>query len=81
LWPLDLGSSTSQSLLSDILVFVPGLLEDKSALDQAHNQGAQEDLICRLTLQLWELYNWRWEWDYRNAEFVTSDKGIHDESK
>lgn len=66
---------TPQSELLDILIVVPGILQDfaslesSSFIDAAHLQEIQ----ARVETQLILLYQWRWQWQFRSAREVGAD--------
>ncbi|KAI2615538.1 hypothetical protein GGR54DRAFT_294123 [Hypoxylon sp. NC1633] len=76
-----------QSLLLDIFVVIPGLLEEERRIsDIAYNRkdefidpslvldeqlDRREDLCGRIFAQLERLYRWRWDWQRRYSRCVT----------
>lgn len=62
-WALDSPTQSAQSRLVNILIFVPGFLEDDTRLDREFEFGLHEDLVQRLKLQLEQLFKWRWRWE------------------
>jgi hypothetical protein len=65
----------------NILVFVPGFLEDKTKLDREHNQAVQRSLRQRIETQLVELFNWRWKWDEINPNAVHEQQKTEDRER
>ncbi|KAF5688792.1 transcriptional regulatory moc3 [Fusarium circinatum] len=66
---------TPQSQLLDILVVVPGILQDYSALrtmdeDGTHTKG---ELLARVETQMIALYRWRWQWQAHSRNHIESD--------
>jgi len=81
-WPEDSSSNQQQSRLTNILVFVPGFLEDKVKLDRDWSVADRNDLVDRIQIQLAELFNWRWQWDETNQNAVyerarADQHGVH----
>jgi hypothetical protein len=66
-WTLDPGSKSPQSYIADVLVSVPGLLEDAEMYTQSRPRNQPIDLIIRIKTQLEKLYNWRWAWEEANS--------------
>ncbi|XXG96885.1 hypothetical protein Hte_003176 [Hypoxylon texense] len=89
-WALDPLAKTAQSQLLDILVTIPGLLEEESHIDDVTVRPSDdlidpafildEQLIRRVKLcgriaaQLERLYHWRWDWQYEYGQYVTADE-------
>ena len=67
-WALDPSEQSAQSRLVNILVFVPGFLEDDTRLDRNFDFGMHEDLVQRLSFQLEQLFEWRWLWEASNLQ-------------
>ena len=61
-WSCDPASKSEQDRLVDILVMVPGFLEDRRRLSDCADSSACEELANRVSYQLQLLYHWRWEW-------------------
>lgn len=72
-WPLEPVPCKEQARLTDILVFVPGFLEEKVYLDREDDAIARNHLIRRVETQLLQLYKWRWEWDEVNNDAVREE--------
>lgn len=66
---------TPQSELLDILVVVPGILQDYESLDSSDvtSQTQLQELQARVGAQLILLYQWRWQWQIRCAHEVGAD--------
>ena len=73
-WAFDPTVQSAQSRLVNILVFVPGLLEDESQLNQKSDSALREDRVCRLQVQLEELFEWRWCWEAENSNIVWEEE-------
>ncbi|KAI0181208.1 hypothetical protein GGR52DRAFT_23480 [Hypoxylon sp. FL1284] len=88
-WALDPLAKPAQSLLLDILVTVPGLLEEDAHIDvtiqpnndlQSPSLSLDEHLTRRTKLcghiaaQLQKLYQWRWDWQYEYGQCVTASE-------
>ncbi|MCJ1439480.1 hypothetical protein MMC27_008874 [Xylographa pallens] len=61
-WALDPSAQSGQSRLVNILVFMPGFLEDHSRLVQEYDFVLHQDLLQSLQFQLKQLFEWRWHW-------------------
>lgn len=89
-WALDPLAKPAQSQLLDVLVTIPGLLEEERHIDDA-DVRPNDDLIdptfildeqlirrvklCgRIAAQLERLYHWRWDWQYEYGQYVTVDE-------
>jgi hypothetical protein len=74
-WLQDPESKSQQSKLLDILVIVPGILQDYT---EAHALATPEpvqyrNLLQKVKIQLMLLYSWRWRWQARYAHEVQED--------
>ncbi|KAF9781052.1 hypothetical protein IL306_014349 [Fusarium sp. DS 682] len=71
------GFKTPQSQLLDILVVVPGILQDHEAIQSMDEDGpnSRGELLERVERQLVALYRWRWQWQARSGNHVESDTG------
>ncbi|KAM5361650.1 hypothetical protein ACJA88_014387 [Fusarium oxysporum] len=71
------GFKTPQSQLLDILVVVPGILQDHEATQSMDEDGSKSraELLERVERQLVALYLWRWQWQARSGNHVESDAG------
>ncbi|EWY83117.1 hypothetical protein FOYG_12969 [Fusarium oxysporum NRRL 32931] len=71
------GFKTPQSQLLDILVVVPGILQDHEATQSMDDDGpnSRAELLERVEKQLVALYLWRWQWQARSGNHVESDAG------
>lgn len=59
---------SNQSRLVNILVFVPGFLEDAEQMNEALGIQLHSDLLLRLENQLEDLFKWRWRWGEDNPQ-------------
>lgn len=76
-WALNPWMQSAQSRLVNILIFVPGFLEDDTRLGREFDFEFHEDLVQRLKFQLEQLFTWRWCWEGENlhaAWEVESDR-------
>lgn len=64
-WALESCSKSEQNQLADILVTVPGMLEEDAKLFQHEDPVAQARLVDRVLQQLIKLFEWRWLWQDR----------------
>ncbi|KIX96742.1 uncharacterized protein Z520_07461 [Fonsecaea multimorphosa CBS 102226] len=55
-----------QNRLVDILVHVPGFLQDQAQLEQAPSEQFRLELIQRIEYQIAKAHNWRWQWEEMN---------------
>jgi len=62
------NNKNEQNRLVDILVHVPGFLEDQAQLECTPSEYLRLDLIQRIEAQLAKAYNWRWRWEETNAD-------------
>ncbi|KAI8635194.1 hypothetical protein F5Y19DRAFT_469069 [Xylariaceae sp. FL1651] len=79
-YALELSEKPLQSYLLDILVSVPGLLEDHLLLtrsDQGTSPNSQlilhSDLVSKITACLTKLYRWRWKWQIQFGAQVSTE--------
>ncbi|KAH7386901.1 hypothetical protein DE146DRAFT_186573 [Phaeosphaeria sp. MPI-PUGE-AT-0046c] len=74
-WLLHPACKTPQSELMDILVLVPGILQDYASLESSDfiSQVQLQELQARVETQLILLYQWRWQWQTRSAHEVGAD--------
>ncbi|KIX09868.1 uncharacterized protein Z518_00949 [Rhinocladiella mackenziei CBS 650.93] len=56
----------AQNQLVDILVYIPGFLQDQSQLEQSPSDQFKQSLIQRIEYQIAKAYNWRWSWEELN---------------
>ncbi|KAJ9603348.1 hypothetical protein H2200_012126 [Cladophialophora chaetospira] len=61
-------NKSPQNRLVDILVHIPGFLEDQAQLERAASQHFRLDLIQRIEYQIARAHNWRWQWEEMNPE-------------
>ncbi|KAI1781304.1 hypothetical protein F4818DRAFT_34655 [Hypoxylon cercidicola] len=89
-WALDPFAKPAQSQLLDILVTIPGLLEEHGHVDDVavypnddfldptfilDEQLMRRVKLCgRIAAQLERLYHWRWDWQYEYGQYVTVDE-------
>ncbi|KIW27499.1 hypothetical protein, variant [Cladophialophora immunda] len=55
-----------QNRLVDILVHIPGFLQDQAQLEQAPSEQFRLELIQRIEYQIAKAHNWRWQWEEMN---------------
>ncbi|KAI5456629.1 hypothetical protein BGZ63DRAFT_417610 [Mariannaea sp. PMI_226] len=77
-WALDPKSKTSQSQLLDILVQIPGILQDHAKLEHVAASTASSSpelrgIIKRVEEQLVTLFEWRWQWQKVSGHQVEVD--------
>jgi hypothetical protein len=60
------ANKNAQNRLIDILVHIPGFLEDQAQLEQVPSRRFQFELVQRIEYQLARAHNWRWQWDEVN---------------
>ena len=66
-WERNPAVKSPQNQLADILVLVPGFLEDDARLAQDRNSsGVRHNLLDRVRLQLRNLFHWRYLWEAAN---------------
>ncbi|KIW76152.1 hypothetical protein Z517_10898 [Fonsecaea pedrosoi CBS 271.37] len=59
-------NKTPQNRLVDILVHIPGFLQDQAQLEQASSEQFRLELIQRIEYQIAKAHNWRWQWEEMN---------------
>lgn len=64
------ANKSFQNQLVDILVHIPGFLQDQAHLEQAHSAELKGDLIRRIEFQIERIYQWRWRWEASNTNSV-----------
>ena len=62
-WASSPTSKSNQDRLVDVLVAVPGFLQDQQALRTEYEPGLKQNLIRKVLHQLDTLFRWRWQWD------------------
>ena len=62
-WASSPTSKSSQDRLIDILVAVPGFLQDQQELRTEYQPGLQQTLTRKVLHQLEILFRWRWQWE------------------
>ncbi|KAL7626454.1 hypothetical protein AAE478_003226 [Parahypoxylon ruwenzoriense] len=88
-WALDPSAKPPQSHLLDIFAVIPGLLEDDSHLDDEsfspehdfpdpslisdEHLARRTNLCSRIAVQLEKLYRWRFDWQKRYGQYITTD--------
>ncbi|CAG9956964.1 unnamed protein product [Clonostachys rosea f. rosea IK726] len=72
-WARNRHLKTPQSELADILVIIPGILQDHSKLEVVNDKrpGRFADLQEKVKAQLTTLYQWRWRWQVRSGKLVS----------
>ncbi|RVX69796.1 hypothetical protein B0A52_06441 [Exophiala mesophila] len=60
------ANKSFQNQLVDILVYIPGFLQDQANLEQEPNKDLEHDLIRRIEFQIQQLFQWRWRWEETN---------------
>ncbi|OAP61338.1 hypothetical protein AYL99_03541 [Fonsecaea erecta] len=55
-----------QNRLVDILVHIPGFLQDQAQLEQAPSEQFRLELVQRIEYQIAKAHNWRWQWEEMN---------------
>ena len=61
-------NKNAQNRLVDILVHIPGFLEDQAQLEQVPSEHFRLDLIQRIEYQIAKTHNWRWRWEEMNPD-------------
>ena len=61
-------NKTAQNRLVDILVHIPGFLQDQAQLEQVPSEHFRLDLIQRIEYQIAKAHNWRWQWEEMNPD-------------
>jgi hypothetical protein len=61
-------NKNAQNRLVDILVHIPGFLQDQAQLEQAPSEHFRLDLIQRIEYQIAKAHNWRWQWEETNPD-------------
>lgn len=75
-WALNPGLKTGQSELLDILVVVPGILQDHARYAKSGVSGPPlNGIIGRVEKQLILVYRWRWRWQIVSGSQVHVDRG------
>lgn len=74
-WLRNPALKTQQSELLDILVVVPGILQDYTEMVQSISTKAVQvqGLLNRIRTKLSLLYSWRWKWQARFAHEIRAD--------
>jgi hypothetical protein len=74
-WLQHPNFKTPQSELLDILILVPGILQDYASLESSSFIGSYhlQEIQARVETQLILLYQWRWQWQSRSACEVGAD--------
>ena len=65
-WELEPEMKGEQDQLVDVLVFMPGLLEDQTRLLDVPDFEATMELVGNAVQALTRLFEWRWAWEARN---------------
>ncbi|KIW70817.1 hypothetical protein PV04_03056 [Phialophora macrospora] len=61
-------NKNAQNRLVDILVHIPGFLQDQAQLEQIPSEHFRLDLIQRIEYQIAKAHNWRWQWEETNPD-------------
>lgn len=69
-WELEPDAKRQQDRLVDVLVRVPGLLQDQTRLLEFPNDQGRKALASEVFRSLKELFAWRWAWEAQNAGSV-----------
>lgn len=83
-WATNKAYKTPQSELLDILMAVPGLLEEHAAMEddpQPVSREAALKILRQVQAQLVALYTWRWRWQRSSGHSVSVDIIRDDESE
>jgi hypothetical protein len=72
-WAIKPDSKSPQNYLADILLTVPGMLEDTAALRHQYDSTTHATLVGQVQCQLVKLFNWRWEWEQLNQFSVREE--------
>jgi len=64
------ANKSFQNQLVDILVHIPGLLQDQEQLEHAQSAELKGDLIRRVEFQIERIYQWRWRWEASNTNIA-----------
>jgi hypothetical protein len=64
------ANKSFQNQLVDILVHIPGFLQDQEHLEQAQSAELKDDLARRIEFQIERIYQWRWRWEASNTNTV-----------
>ena len=59
-----------QNQLVDILVHIPGFLQDQGELEQSFDAELEQSLTRRVEFQVERLFQWRWRWEESNLNAV-----------
>jgi hypothetical protein len=75
-WALDPSSKTPQSEVLDVMMSIPGILQDHAEAESAAQQdpGMYEAILDKLQTQLIALYEWRWRWQADYGDQVSVDR-------
>lgn len=76
-WLRNLEPRTPQNELIDILIIVPGLLEDHASLGASSQlqQELYQEVLEKAQTQLRLLFEWRWDWQTRSGHEISCDTG------
>ncbi|KAK9320285.1 hypothetical protein V1517DRAFT_329822 [Lipomyces orientalis] len=61
------NNKNAQNQLVDILVYIPGFLQDQAQLERWPSEHLKLDLIQRIEHQIARIYDWRRRWDQVNC--------------
>jgi hypothetical protein len=76
-WLRNLASRSPHNELLDILVIVPGILEDHAILESSSQlkQVLYQEILEKTQRQLRLLFDWRWDWQARSGHEISSGAG------
>jgi hypothetical protein len=72
-WSLDPSSKSNQDRLVDILVHVPGFLQDQKTAQFDCHSSLRQLLVRQVLRQLNLLFRWRWTWDSDHSNVATEE--------
>ncbi|KEF60528.1 uncharacterized protein A1O9_02089 [Exophiala aquamarina CBS 119918] len=64
------ANKSFQNQLVDVLVHLPGFLQDQDQLEQAQSAKLKSDLVRRIEFQIERISQWRWRWEASNVNMV-----------
>ncbi|KAH8724800.1 hypothetical protein GQ44DRAFT_654167, partial [Phaeosphaeriaceae sp. PMI808] len=76
-WLRNRAMKTPQSEVLDILIVVPGILQDLAASGSPSisDPNPYHEVLRKVEVQLILLYRWRWKWQARSSHQVSSELG------
>jgi hypothetical protein len=72
-WSLDPLSKSNQDRLVDVLVHVPGLLQDQKTAQLDCDSRMRQVLVHQVLRQLDVLFRWRWTWESNHPSAATEE--------